>query len=93
MSALIQDTRYALRQLSKSPGFALVAIVMLGMGICARLGIFAFADTQTLLSGGLGIFQRSRPWPPFLQFSALLPAICRARRAVKIGTTVALRYE
>jgi predicted permease len=48
MSALIQDVRYALRQLRKSPGFTLVAIVMLGLGICASVAIFAFADAALI---------------------------------------------
>ena len=48
MSALIQDVRYALRQLRKSPGFTLVAMVMLGLGICASVAIFAFADAALI---------------------------------------------
>jgi macrolide transport system ATP-binding/permease protein len=48
MSALLQDVRYALRQLRKSPGFTLLAMVMLGLGICASVAIFAFADAALI---------------------------------------------
>jgi predicted permease len=41
---LRQDTRFAIRQLRKRPGFTLTAMLMLGPGICASVAIFAFVD-------------------------------------------------
>ena len=38
------DLRFAFRQLRKNPGFALTAIAVLALGICASVAIFAFVD-------------------------------------------------
>ena len=48
LDALIQDTRYTLRWLLKSPGFALVAILSLGAGIGFNTAIFAVVDALLL---------------------------------------------
>jgi predicted permease len=44
MTGLLQDLRYALRQLRKSPGFAVTAMLVLTLGISASVAIFAFVD-------------------------------------------------
>ena len=44
MKGWLQDARYALRQLRKAPGFSVVAVLTLSLGICASVAIFAFVD-------------------------------------------------
>lgn len=48
MNDLLQDLRYALRQLRKSPGFACTAILVLTLGISASVAIFGFVDAALI---------------------------------------------
>jgi len=50
LESLVQDLRYALRQLGKSPGFTLTAILTLALGIGATTAIFTLLEQVMLQS-------------------------------------------
>jgi macrolide transport system ATP-binding/permease protein len=44
----LQDFRFAMRQLRKNLGFSFTAILMLALGMCASVSIFAFVDAALI---------------------------------------------
>src|SRR6516164_6969519 len=45
---VLQDLRFALRQMRKNPGFALTAILILSLGMGVSVAIFGFVDAALL---------------------------------------------
>jgi predicted permease len=48
MGGLLQDVRFALRQLRKSPGYAITAVLMLALAICGCSTVFSWIDGTML---------------------------------------------
>ncbi|MGO8791909.1 MAG: ADOP family duplicated permease [Terriglobia bacterium] len=48
ISDLVQDIRFSVRMIAKNPGFTAVGVLILALGMCASLAIFAFVDAALI---------------------------------------------
>jgi hypothetical protein len=48
MQDLLADLRYGLRQLAKHPGFSVVAVLILALGIAVGSSVFSLANASPL---------------------------------------------
>ena len=75
MSAIVQDLRFALRLLARSPGFAAAAVLTLALGIGANAAIFSLAKAVLLSPVNVRDPERlmTVPWssayPDFLEYA------------------------
>ena len=50
MNTLLQDLRFALRQMRRSPGFAITAVLILALGIAVNVIVFGVVQALILLT-------------------------------------------
>ena len=67
--SLVQDTRYAVRGLIRTPGFSVVAVVVLAIGIGANTAMFSLVDAMLL---------RGLPYPDADRLMVLIGNVQRA---------------
>jgi predicted permease len=76
--SLVQDSRYALRTLWKSPGFSVVATLVLAIGIGANTAMFSLIDAMLL---------RGVPYPDAERLVVLIGNVRRAAAVERRGNS------
>jgi predicted permease len=76
--SLVQDLRYALRTLRRAPGFALVAVLVLAIGIGATTAMFSLVDTMLV---------RGLPYPEADRLVVLIGNVQRAGGVERRGNS------
>ena len=59
MQSLLQDLRFAFRQMTRSPGFSLTAILSLALGIGATVSVFSVIYSAVLNAWPYAEFDRA----------------------------------
>ena len=100
MGNLIQDIRYAIRMLAKNPGFTIIAVLTLALGIGANTAIFSvvngvmpnplpYPQPTRLVSMYRKVFGFEHGSVPYLSFQDWQNRTAPQRRWLPIAKTIA----
>ena len=97
MAAVLQDVRYALRQLRKAPGFSLIVILTLALGVGVATAVFCVIDTVILrplpFAGQDQIVAVQSTSPSGYQQPASWPSYVDERKQVKAFSAFAAYWD